>query len=303
MIRFKKIKIFSQDNVAGYVFIGLFVIGFLMFYFFPLIMSLYYSFTNYNLISKPNFIGLYNYVKLFTKDPQFYRSLGVTAFYVVFSVPLRLAFALFIAMILKKYSRFNVLYRAAYYLPSIIGSSVAIAVVWRTMFSSQGYINSIINSILGTDIKTSWIGNVNTAIWTLIILAIWQYGSSMLIFLSGLKQIPTELYEAADIDGAGRVSKFIKITIPLLTPVIFFNLIMQTINAFMCFTQSYIITQGGPVQRTLFITVYIYQNSFSFQKMGYGSAMAWILLVIVAIVTGLMFKFSDKWVYNLSDGV
>lgn len=298
-----KVRKYSvADNIAGYSFIGLFIIGFLAFFLIPILTSLFYSFTDYNLISDHKYVGLYNYVKMFTKDPQFVISLIATITYVVFSVPLRLLFALFVAMLLQKNTRMNVFYRAAYYLPSIIGSSVAIAVVWRTMFSAKGYFNAMINSIFNTDISISWIGNISTAIWTLILLAVWQYGSSMLIFLSGLKQIPVQLYEAADIDGAGSFSKFFRVTLPLLTPVVFFNVVMQTINAFMCFTQSYIITQGGPVDKTLFITVYIYRTSFKFQRMGYASAIAWVLLVIVAVVTMLLFRSSSKWVFNQSEG-
>lgn len=294
----KKIRKYKKsDNIAGYAFIGLFVIGFLVFTIIPVLSSLYYSFTNYNLIKEPTFTGLTNYIKMFTADKQFWVSMGCTTLYVIASVPLKLLFALVVAMLLKTTTKMTVFYRAAYYLPTIIGSSVAIAVVWRTMFSSDGLFNNIINSIFGTNITTSWIGGVDTAIWTLIVLAVWQYGSSMLIFLSGLKQIPTTFYEAAEIDGATKPAMFFKITLPMLTPVVFFNVVMQIIQGFMTFTQSYIITQGGPLDKTLFMTVYIYKSSFTYQKMGYGCAMAWVLLMMVAIITFFMFKSSDKWVF------
>ena len=183
-----------------------------------------------------------------------------------------------------------------YYLPSIIGSSVAVAILWKRMFASDG----VINGLFGLDI--AWLGRSDTAIWTLIILAVWQFGSSMLIFLSGLKQIPVSLYEAATMDGAGGVHKFFKITLPMLTPTIFFNLINQLINGFMAFTQSYIITQGKPRDTTLFYTVYMYQNAFTYNKLGYGCALAWFMILVVGILTLILFKTQNKWVYYESEG-
>ncbi len=291
-----------RQNLEGYSFVGLFVIGFLAFTVIPIVTSLVFSFTQYDILSPPKFIGLKNYIQMFTGDHQFWVSFGVTLFYVVVSVPLRLAFALAVAMLLQKTTKLTTFYRAAYYLPTIIGSSIAISVVWRQMFSGDGLVNSIINRIFHTNISISWIGGEKTAIWTLIILSIWQYGSSMLIFLSGLKQIPRDLYEAADIDGASRVRSFFRITLPMLTPVIFFNLVMQLIQGFMTFTQSYVITQGMPMDKTLFITVYVYRNSFTFYKMGYGCAIAWFLLIFISIITILLFRSSNKWVFYQAEG-
>ncbi len=291
-----------RQNIEGYSFIGLFVIGFLTFTVLPILMSLVFSFTKYDILSPPEFVGLKNYIQMFTGDRQFWVSFGVTLFYVVVSVPLRLMFALAVAMLLQKTTRMTTFYRAAYYLPTIIGSSIAISVVWRQMFSSDGLVNSLINRVFHTDIDISWIGGEKTAIWTLIILSIWQYGSSMLIFLSGLKQIPRDLYEAADIDGATRMRSFFRITLPMLTPVIFFNLVMQLIQGFMTFTQSYVITQGMPMDKTLFITVYVYRNSFTYYKMGYGCAIAWFLLVFMATITVLLFQSSNKWVFYQAEG-
>ena len=307
---FKKLDLSRRDkhgyslrqNLEGYSFISLFVIGFMAFTVIPIGTSLVLSFTKYDILSPPQFIGLKNYIQMFTGDKQFWVSFSVTLFYVVVSVPLRLAFALGVAMLLQKTTRLTTFYRAAYYLPSIIGSSIAISVVWRQMFGSDGMLNSLINSIFGTNIEISWIGGEKTAIWTLIILAVWQYGSSMLIFLSGLKQIPKELYEAAEIDGATRVHSFFRITIPMLTPVIFFNMIMQLIQGFMTFTQSYVITQGMPMDKTLFITVYVYRNSFTYYKMGYGCAIAWFLLMFMAVITALLFKSSRNWVFYQAEG-
>ena len=291
-----------RQNLEGYSFIGLFVIGFLAFTVIPIGTSLVLSFTKYDILSPPEFVWLDNFIQMFTKDHQFWVSFGVTLFYVVVSVPLRLAFALVVAMLLQKTTRLTTFYRAAYYLPTIIGSSIAISVVWRQMFSGNGLLNSVINKVFHTNISISWIGGEKTAIWTLIILAIWQYGSSMLIFLSGLKQIPKELYEAADIDGATKVRSFFLITLPMLTPVIFFNLIMQLIQGFMTFTQSYVITQGMPMDKTLFITVYIYRNLFTYYKMGYGCAIAWVLLIFMSVVTALLFKSSRSWVFYQAEG-
>lgn len=291
-----------RQNIEGYSFVGLFVVGFLAFTVIPIAASLVLSFTQYDILSPPKFVWLDNFIQMFTGDHQFWVSFGVTLFYVVVSVPLRLAFALAVAMLLQKTTKLTTFYRAAYYLPTIIGSSIAISVVWRQMFSANGLLNSIINKVFHTNIAISWIGGEKTAIWTLIILAIWQYGSSMLIFLSGLKQIPRELYEAADIDGATKISRFFRITLPMLTPVIFFNVIMQLIQGFMTFTQSYVITQGMPMDKTLFITVYVYRNSFTYYKMGYGCAIAWFLLVFIAVITALLFKSSRSWVFYQAEG-
>lgn len=222
-------------------------------------------------------------------------------YYVVFSVPLRLIMALVIAMLLLRKSKLSGVYRAVFYLPSIIGSSVAVAVLWKRMFASDGVINALLLTA-GIDSEIAWLGRSDTAIWTLILLAVWQFGSSMLIFLSGLKQIPVSLYEAAIVDGAGGIQRFIKITLPMLTPTIFFNMINQLISGFMAFTQSYIITQGKPRDTTLFYTVYMYQNSFTYNKMGYGCAMAWFMVLVVGALTLILFKTQKYWVYYEAEG-
>ncbi|MDR1772843.1 MAG: sugar ABC transporter permease [Hungatella sp.] len=301
----KRKKSFSQvmntPKVAGYVFILPFIIGFLAFLAVPMIFSLGFSFTRYNILKSPVFIGLENYKTMFTADPKFWKVFGVTMYYVLFSVPLRLLMALLVAMLLVKSTRLSGFYRAVYYLPSIIGSSVAVAILWKRMFASDGVINAILK-IFGLPSDIAWLGRADTAIWTLIILAVWQFGSSMLIFLSGLKQIPISLYEAATVDGANSIQRFFKITIPMLTPTIFFNLINQLINGFMAFTQSYIITQGKPKDTTLFYTVYMYQNSFTYNKLGYGCAMAWFMVFVVGLLTFILFKTQKKWVYYESEG-
>ena len=282
----------NQEHVAGLVCTSPFIIGLFAFLLIPMGMSLYYSLCNYSVLSTPTFAGFKNYVNAFTADPLFWTSMKVTFFFALVSVPLRLVFALIVALLLQKTSKANAFYRAAYYLPSIIGGSVAVSILWKRMFATDG----VINQILGTNYP--FLGNTSTAIWTLILLSIWQFGSSMLIFLSALKQIPASLYEAAEIDGANKVRTFFKITLPLLTPTIFFNLVMQMINGFLAFTQCYIITQGKPMNSTLFYTVYMYQQSCEFYNTGYGAALAWSMLMVIGTITAILFATKKFWVYE-----
>ena len=274
-----------------------FIIGFLLFLIIPMGISFYYLLCDYDILSPPKFVGLKNYIDMFTNDEVFWHSIKATLYFALVSVPLRLIFALFVAMLLVKPTKATGFYRAAYYLPSIIGGSVAVAILWKRMFAPDGVVNSILG-MMGIDTNFAWLSDTRTAIWTLILLAVWQFGSSMLIFLSALKQIPKSLYEAADVDGANKVTKFFRVTLPLLTPTIFFNLVMQMINGFLAFTQSLIITQGKPMDTTLFYAVYMYQQSFSFSKSGYASAMAWVMLGIIAVITFILFKTKKYWVYE-----
>lgn len=287
----------NNENVAGAICASPFIIGFFMFMIVPMAISLYYSFCDYDILSPAVWTGLDNYIKIFTSDAKFYKSTLVTLYFAFVSVPLRLIFALFIAMMLLKSTKITPLYRAMYYLPSIIGGSVAVSILWKRMFAMDGVVNQLL-SIIGINTHFSWLGNTKTAIWTLIILAIWQFGSSMLIFLASLKQIPNSLYEAASVDGAKKISQFFKITLPLLTPTIFFNLIMQTISGFLAFTQCYIITQGKPLDSTLFYAVYMYQQSFEFYNTGYASALAWVMLAILGLITWFLFATKKLWVYD-----
>lgn len=286
----------DAETKAGLAFTSPFIIGFLLFMIVPMMISLYYSLCDYNILSAPVFVGLKNYIKMFS-DEVFFKTIGVTFFYALISVPLRLAFALLVAMLLLNSSRLTAFYRAAYYLPSIIDGSVAVSILWKRMFAIDGVINKVL-AVFGMKDPVSWLGDKNTAIWTLILLAVWQFGSSMLIFLSSLKQIPSSLYEAASIDGAGKFRQFFKITLPLLTPTIFFNLVMQMINGFLAFTQCYIITQGKPMNSTLFYTVYMYQQSFEYYNTGYGAALAWVMLLIVGLITAFLFATKRFWVYE-----
>ena len=292
-------KAMNNERTAGMIFTMPFTIGFLLFMIVPMGISLYYSFCSYDILSPPVFTGLQNFKTMFA-DETFYKSIKVTFFFAFVSVPLRLLFALIVAMLLLKSTKLTGFYRAAYYLPSIIGGSVAVAILWKRMFATDGVINKLLQAV-GINCTMSWLGNTKTAIWVLIILAVWQFGSSMLIFLSSLKQIPQSLYEAANVDGANGISKFFRITLPLLTPTIFFNLVMQMINGFLAFTQSYIITQGKPMNSTLFYTVYMYQQSFEFYNTGYGAALAWVLFLVVAVFAAIAFKSSKYWVFYSAD--
>jgi len=292
-----KARDFRQNNLVGYLFISPWLICFILFALIPIAISLWLAFTDYDILS-PNagqFIGLQNFHRMFYEDARYAKSVIATFQYVFFSVPLRLTFALIVALIMNAKRRGVYWYRAIYYIPSIIGGSVAVAVMWRQLFGNNGVINAIITSVGFPEVR--WLGNPQTAIWTLIILAVWQFGSPMLVFLAGLRQIPQELYEAASIDGANSWMKFLRVTLPLLTPIIFFNLIMQLIAGFKVFTQAFIVTGGAPLDTTLFYTLYLYNRAFVNYQMGYASAMAWVMLIVIAVLTAISFKLSSYWVF------
>jgi len=284
-------------NGPGYLFLVPWFIGFFGLTVGPIIYSFYLSFTQFDLLTAPRWAGLDNYVRMFTADPKFLASMRVTLFFVLFSVPLKLAFALGVALLLNRGMRGLPLYRAVFYLPSLLGASVAIAVLWRQLFAGDGVVNDFL-ALFGIQ-GPSWISNPRTSLWTLVALAVWQFGSPMIIFLAGLRQIPPDLYEAASLDGAGRWRIFWKVTLPLLTPVVFFNGIIQTIEGFKSFTPAFIISggTGNPVNSTLFYTLYLYQEAFAFFRMGYASALAWVLLAIVAAFTAVSFLTSRYWVH------
>lgn len=290
-----------RNNLSGYLFIGPWLLAFLLFTAAPMVTSLYFSFTNYDVFTAPQWAGLSNFETMFTKDGRYWKAVQATLTFVFTAIPLRLIVALGLAMLLKAGRRGDGIYRAAYYAPSIVGGSVAIAVMWRQVFGTQGIINAI-SALFGIPAIT-FLGDPNWAIWTLVALAVWQFGSPMLIFLAGLKNIPTEFYEAASIDGAGPIRKFITITLPLLSPVILFNLIMQIISGFMVFTQAFIVTGGAPLDTTLFYALYIYRRAFENFQMGYASALAWVLMLVIGIFAAVVFKTSSTWVfYENKDG-
>jgi multiple sugar transport system permease protein len=283
--------------LVSYSFLAPWLIGFLGLTLGPTLASLYLSFTNFDLLQDPQFIGTANYQRIVTNDVKFWHSMQVTFTYVIMAVPLKLAFALGLAMVLNRGIAGLPLYRALFYLPSLLGASVAIAVLWRQLFAKDGLANVAL-AFFGID-GPSWISDPNYSLYTLVLLSVWQFGSPMIIFLAGLRQIPSDVYEAASIDGASKMQQFIKITVPLLTPVIFFNGIVQTIDAFKAFTPAFIISEGtgGPIDSTLFYTLYLYQEGFAYFRMGYASALAWILLIIIACFTAFSFLTSRYWVH------
>ncbi|KRC51301.1 ABC transporter permease [Leifsonia sp. Root227] len=291
-----KVKPRFTDNKAGYAFLAPWLIGVAVFTIGPMLYSLYLSFTKYNLLQSPKWIGFDNFTQMFA-DERLWNSLRVTFIYVIVGVPLQLVIALAIAILLDRGMRGLSIYRSIFYLPSLLGGSVAIAILWTQVFGKEGIVNGFLSwfGIQGP----GWISDPNTALGTLIVLHIWTFGSPMVIFLAGLRQIPDMYYEAASMDGAGRVRQFFSITFPLLTPIIFFNLVLQVIFAFQSFTQAYIVSggSGGPSDSTMFFTLYLYQQAFTQLHMGYASAMAWFLLVIIAALTALNFWLSRFWVF------
>jgi pectin-derived oligosaccharide transport system permease protein len=287
----------GKDNKAGYLFLLPWLIGLVVIVAGPMFASLYLSFTNYSLIQAPEWVGLDNYVRML-EDPRLHKSLSVTFIYVIVGVPAQLIVALGVAMLLNEGMRGLAFYRSIFYLPSMLGASVAIAVLWRQMFEVDGLVNQLLRQV-GIPATTSWIADPQYALWTIILLHVWTFGSPMVIFLAGLRQIPGMYYEAASVDGASKWAQFRKITLPLLSPIIFFNLVLQIINAFQTFTQAYVVSNGtgGPADSTLFYTLYLYQRGFVQFQMGYAAAMAWLLVVIIAAFTAINFYFSKRWVF------
>ncbi|MDR2176985.1 MAG: sugar ABC transporter permease [Treponema sp.] len=294
-----------RDNLSSYAFLVPWLLGFFVLTFYPMIYSLYLSFTRYNILEPPKWIGIRNFFIMFAgnaeypRDERFLNSLFVTFRFVFIGVPLKLVFALAVALLMNQKLTLIPAYRTIYYIPTLLGGSVAIAVLWRRLFAGDGAINAIIRQVTGGAVNPpSWISNPSFALYTLILLAVWQFGSPMIIFLAGLKQIPLEYYEAASVDGAGKTRQFIFITLPSLSPIIFFNLVMQMISAFQSFTQAYIISggNGGPVDSTMFYSLYLYLQGFAWAEMGYAAAMAWVLLIIIAALTILTFRGSNSLV-------
>ena len=293
----RKVGLNARQNKAAFIFLAPWIVGMVCLTLGPILASFYLSLTDYDMFTAPVWTGIDNYTKMFSEDRRYFQALKVTFTYVFLSVPLKLAFALAIAMLLNRGLRGLSFYRSVYYLPSLLGGSVAIAIMWRQVFSYDGVINQV---LLEFGISgPSWITSPDYAIYTLVALAVWQFGSPMVIFLAGLKQIPQDVYDAAEVDGATPVRKFFSVTLPLLTPIIFFNFVMQTIGAFQAFTPAYIISNGtgGPADSTLFYTLYLYEQAFTNFQMGYASAMAWVLVAIIAVVTAISFFSARYWVH------
>lgn len=284
-----------KNSLEGYLFIGPWLIGFLIFTLWPMIQSMILSFSSYDAFTPIEFIGFDNFKELFFEDKLFWHTLKVTSIYVLLSVPLKLAVALLVAMILNQKIRGISFYRTIYYLPSIVGAGVAMSVTWKMVMSREGYINTVLG-YLGMG-PFDFLSSPDIALGTLSFMGAWQFGSSMVIFLAGLKIIPNELYEAAKVDGSSKLRQFFNITLPLLSPTIFFNLIMGIINAFQVFTQAFVTTQGGPLHATYMYVMHLYKTAFQSFRLGYSSALAWILTLIILGLTVVVFRTSQKWVY------
>ncbi|NPV79438.1 MAG: sugar ABC transporter permease [Firmicutes bacterium] len=279
----------------GLLFVSPWIIGFVLFTLYPILSSLYYSFTEYNIMRAPVWVGLANFAELFTHDELFWTSLYNTVYYTVFSVPLGLIASVAIALLLNMKVGGMAFYRTVYYLPSIV-PAVAVAVLWRWLLNPQyGLINGLLMKLHLPPI--GWIADPKWAKPALILMGLWTIGGSIVIYLAGLQDIPNHLYEAAEIDGATSWHKTIHITLPLLSPTIFFNLVMGLIWSFQYFTEAFVMTRGGPANSTLFYSLYLYNNAFVYFKMGYASAMAWLLFLLVLLVTALTFRSSVKWVH------
>lgn len=284
-----------ENRRLGLLFVLPFLLGVLLFKLFPFVMSFALSFTQYDLMEPPTYVGLDNYREMLSDDPLFRKSLGVTLLFAVLAVPLRVGFALFIAHVLNFKLRGINFFRSAFYLPSILGGSIAVAVLWRFIFARNGLVNIALMK-LGFE-PVLWLADEHYSIWTIVLLFTWQFGSSMVIFLAALQNVPATLYEAAECDGASKWQQFFRITVPLITPVIFFNVIMQMVHAFQEFNGPYMITEGGPLHSTYVLALYIYDQSFRFFNLGYGAALSWVLFALVAGLSALSFWSSRYWVF------
>ncbi len=290
---------FARDRYIGLIYIAPWIFGFLVFTLYPILASFFLSFTDYDLMSAPTWIGLENFTDLF-KDKEFIKALSVTAKYVIFEVPLKLIFSLFVAFILNMNLKGINFFRTAYYIPSILGSNVAIAILWKFIFSSDGLVNQVLAAMNMAPV--SWFGQATPAMFTIVLLRVWEFGSTMVIFLAALKEVPAELYEAAEVDGSSKVRNFFNITMPMITPVFFFNFVMQLIHAFQEFNAPYLVTNGGPMKGTYLLPMLIYDNTFKYYDMGYASAMSWVLFVIIMVFTAITFKSSKYWVFYNDNG-
>lgn len=296
----KKTKRYKKRDYQAFLYLMPWILGMLILQIYPFLCSFYYSFTNYQVSSSPIWSGLDNYSYLFTRDTEFWNSVKVTVVYTLYTVPGKLVMALAVAVFLNRNIKGINLIRTLYYIPSLFGGSVAVSVLWKALFIDNGVINALLTGLSLPAIQF-W-GDPRYALKTICALEIWQFGSSMVMFLAALKQVPTSLYEAASIDGAGKLQSFFRITLPQITPIIFFNLIMQTIQALQNFTSAFVITKGGPVKSTYVLGMKLYKEGFSYFKMGYASAISWAIFVMIVAVTMLLFRSSSVWVHYDDEG-
>lgn len=289
-----RMSIRQREALFGYIFLSPWIIGFVVFLLGPMLASIYLSLTTYKMIQPPNFIGLANYTRMFTDD-LVWHSLRVTATYTMFAVPLGLIAAMGVAVLLNQRIVASGFFRTVFYLPSII-SGVAIALVFAWIFNYRFGIMNYFLGLVGIE-GPNWLGNPRWALWAFVVMSLWGIGGNVVIYLAGLQGVPIALHEAATIDGATAWTRFWKITLPLMTPVILFTLIMGVIGTFQTFTQAYIMTGGGPANATLFYLLYLYRNAFNWFEMGYASALAWLLFIIILILTTILWRTSARWVY------
>ena len=297
--RYARLKPKTRDNIAGYAFTCLYIIGLCTFTVYPFIMSLYYSFTDYGILSGGDWVGFKNYFEMFFEDDRFWVSFDVTLRFSLIGIPLKLIVSLLVAVILSKKTKLTNFYRCAFYIPSLLGGGVAVAITWKQIWDKNGVINHFLN-LLGFE-SHHWLTDPNTALYVLILLGVWQFGSSMLIFLAAIKDVPESLKEAAMLDGANSTQVFFKVTLPMITPSLFFNLINGIIGSLQAFNSAYLISNGAPLNTTLYYGLYQYRQGFEWHHMGYACAMAWFLMLVIVAVTAITFKSSSAWVYYQSE--
>ncbi|MFC8684774.1 carbohydrate ABC transporter permease [Brevibacillus porteri] len=292
-------KLRGRAFLTPYLFILPWILGFLAFTLGPMLFSLVMSFFDWPVVGEVTFVGLDNYVNMFTDDPLFWQSLWITIKFALLFVPLNLFIALFLAMMLNQKVKGSGFFRTVFYLPSVI-SGVALAMIWAWVYDGEYGIFNYLLSLVGIT-GPDWLNDTTWALIAMVIASLWGQGSMVLIFLAGLKSIPESLYEAASIDGAGAVQKFFRITLPMVSPTILFNLIMTIISAFQQLSLALLLTGGGPLQSTYFYAMYAYDNAFKYFKMGYASANSWFMFAIILVLTFIVFKTSGKWVYYEGD--
>lgn len=285
-----------REMITGYLFVSPWLIGFVIFGLYPMVMSVYYSLCQYDVLRVPQFIGMQNYKELLADDPYFWKSIWNTLFFTVLRIPLSILGSLFLAVLVNNALRGIRLFRTIYFIPSIV-TGVVLSVLWMWMFNPQyGLINSFL-AVLGLD-GPLWLQSPGWSKPSLVLMGLWSIGGGrMLVFLAALQGIPNQLYEAVDLDGGGWWSKFRHVTIPMISPVLFLWTVLEVIFSFQIFTEAYVMTKGGPLDSTLFYNLYLYFKAFDDFQMGYASALAWLLLVLTLIITVLQFKIGQKWVY------
>lgn len=289
----------KKDKYLGYIYIAPWLIGFCILTLYPFLVSFIYSFTEYDMFHI-RFTGLKNYIGIFTNDTTFIGSLVKTILYTAISVPLKLCMALFVALMLNQLRRLKGVYYTIFYLPSILGSSVGLAILWKYIFKKDGLLNILLSAVNISG--PNWLGNPDLVLYVMMLLPLWQMGAPMVLFLAALKNVPADIMEAARIDGAKPFQIFKNITLPMISPIIFFNIIMQTIEIIQLFTPAYLITKGGPMKQTYLYSLYLYDTAFRDMRIGYASSLSWILFIIIITFTLVFFSLSKKWVFYGDEG-